>query len=290
MSLVESAIQRAKQMGLGPAAVQGQSGSAAPLRIKALHRHVVHQQRAATVNPNYPVLVYDEAACAQFHIMTPRAADPAGSAATLPPYRMLRARVLQRCRTDGWSTLAITSPGPGEGKSVTAANLALVLARSGNHDVYLLDLDLRKPSICRYLGVTPVHELTDYFWGTTPVRDVFFTLRGVEHLSIAGSVQGDTQASELLSGERFEQILEYIRHTASNPFIVIDLPPVVVTDDALVVAPRVDATLLVVSESVTKRESLARAVDLLADFKVAGIALNRASDSSGAEYYGYYGY
>ena len=59
------------------------------------------------------------------------------------------------------------------------------------------------------------------------------------------------------------------------------------TDDALVVAPRVDATVMVVSEGVTRRESLVRAVGMLAEFSVAGIALNRASQSIGAEYYGY---
>ncbi|WP_457818880.1 tyrosine-protein kinase family protein, partial [Staphylococcus aureus] len=58
-----------------------------------------------------------------------------------------------------WTVLAVTSPGPGEGKSVTSINLALNFAREGSRSVYLIDLDMRHPTICRYLGIQPPHDL-----------------------------------------------------------------------------------------------------------------------------------
>jgi Mrp family chromosome partitioning ATPase len=69
----------------------------------------------------------------------------------------------------------------------------------------------------------------------------------------------------------------------------LDLPPVLVTDEALLVAPKVDATLLVVSEGKTRRESLARAMNMLAEFKSVGVVLNRATEASANNAY-YYDY
>jgi Mrp family chromosome partitioning ATPase len=69
--------------------------------------------------------------------------------------------------------------------------------------------------------------------------------------------------------------------------ILIDLPPVLSTDEALVVAPRADAMFLVVAEGVTRRDGLAKAIDLLSDFTVGGVILNRSSEQMGGDYYGY---
>src|SRR6516164_2666734 len=68
-------------------------------------------------------------------------------------YRMLRTRLLQRMRTNGWSTLAVTGMSPGEGKTTTSINLSLALARDVNTSVVLVDLDLRKPSVHSYFGL-----------------------------------------------------------------------------------------------------------------------------------------
>jgi Mrp family chromosome partitioning ATPase len=118
---------------------------------------------------------------------------------------------------------------------------------------------------------------------------VFFSI-GVENLALAGAAAGTDQASELLASSRFEELLDYASSIAHAPIVLIDLPPVLVTDEALLVAPRVDATLLVVTEGRTRRDSLARAKELLVDFIVAGVVLNHASESFGADSDYDYGY
>ncbi|HEY6823375.1 MAG TPA: CpsD/CapB family tyrosine-protein kinase [Steroidobacteraceae bacterium] len=202
-------------------------------------------------------------------------------------YRMVRTRLLHRCRSNGLKTIAITSPGAGEGKSVTALNLALSLARDPTVNVFLLDLDMRSPSMCKYLGVQPPVELLAYFTGSRTAAEVFFSL-GPKNLALAGSLASTDAASELLGAGRLEALLSYINSLCPNAIILLDLPPVLVTDEALLLAPRVDATLLVVAEGRTRRDSLARAVTLLAEFKCIGVLLNRSSEHMGENYYYYY--
>jgi len=232
----------------------------------------------------FPRLAYDLEACVDNHILVPDAEARLLQAGS-PAYRMLRARILQRCRTNQWSILALTSPGPGEGKSVTAINLALSIAREGNHDVFLIDIDMRNPSICGYLGVDARAEVVNFFAGTATPADIFFTI-GVDNLTIAGGFTPTNRASEMLASNKLEELCDYIRRVSSNPLVILDLPPVVNTDDALVVAPRVDSTVLVVSEGRTKREGLSRALEVLSEFPLAGIILNRTSESVSSEYYG----
>lgn len=205
-------------------------------------------------------------------------------------YRMVRTRLLHTMATNNWTTLAITSPEAGEGKSLTAINLALNIARDRTTSVFLLDLDMRNPSICRYLGVQPPQELIAFFAGQASAEGMFFSI-GPENLAIAGSTSTSGFASELVAGRRLEDLIDYIKSVAVNPIVLIDLPPVLLTDEALLVAPRVDATLLVVSEGKTRRDSLVRANTLLADFTSIGVILNRSSENLGTGGYDYgYGY
>ena len=78
-----------------------------------------------------------------------------------------------------------------------------------------------------------------------------------------------------------------VREGAVNPVVIIDLPPVLLTDDALVVAPKIDAVLLVASEGFTGRADLAKALHLLSEFNIAGVVLNRAAESTPGYEYGY---
>lgn len=199
-------------------------------------------------------------------------------------YRMLRTRLLHRAQTNKWSTIAITSAGANDGKTLTALNLALSMSREKSRQIVLLDLDMRNPSVCRTLGVHPPLELRSYLEHGENVRQLFFSVAG-DNLLIAGGQSSTTNASELLASPRFEELLRFIRQGTTDPIVLLDLPPVLLTDDALVVAPKVDAMMLVVSEGVTARDNFSKALDVLSDFPLAGVVLNRAAES--APGYGY---
>ena len=279
MTIIESAIERARELthGVPPA-------SATPL-------HAPHMQRAsiATLQPHTRIhprhVQLNREACRESRLLLSATEDEDANGA-VAAYRMLRTRILHRIRAQRWTTIGVTSTGPGDGKTLTALNLSFSLAREKNSDVILLDLDMRNPSICRALHVQPPRELREFFEGASAPDDLFFSI-GIDHLMIASQVAASAQASELLANMRFEELVAYVRQNTVNPIVLIDLPPVLSTDDALVLAPRIDALLLVVSEGLTDRAELERATELLSEFKLAGVVMNQSSESISHYGYGY---
>lgn len=268
---------------------QATEGSKRPANRRATDRAA--RERAprpdpARPKPNFPQITPDSGLAEDNRVLLPtsRAMQDARVGAS---YRMLRTRLLHKMRSNNWSSLALTSPGAGEGKSLTALNLSLSVARERTFDVFLLDLDMRNPSICNYLGIRPHFELQRYFGGDGRPEDALFSI-GVEGLAVAGNVTATDNASELLATGRLEELIEHIKTVSANPIILLDLPPVLVTDEALLVGPKVDATALIVAEGRTRRDSLLRAKQLLADFTFAGVILNRSRETFGSD--GYYGY
>jgi protein-tyrosine kinase len=201
-------------------------------------------------------------------------------------YRMLRTRLLHRARISDWTTIAVTSAGPNDGKTLTIINLALSLAREKTREIVLLDMDMRNPSVCHALGIRPRQELREYLEHGSNLDDLFVSV-GAGNLLVAGSVTPTEHASELLAGARFDELINIVERGTVDPIVLLDLPPVLVTDDALVVAPKIDCVLLVTSEGLTNRSELLKALNLLSEFPMAGVVLNRAAETSPDYNYGY---
>jgi len=283
MSIVEQAIAKTKRVAeqpLSPGSVQDRrppAPGASPARPT--------DERLRSDAAGFPSLPVDPAACGARRILVADDFD-ASSAKGTAVFRMLRTRLLHRIRAGHIASLGITSPGAGEGKTLTTLNLALSLARERNSDVFVLELDMRKPGVCAALGIQPPHELLQYLRGEIGPEQLFFRI-GVENLFIASGVSTADESSELLANGRLPQLLNYIRTLSSNPLVLADLPPVLETDDALVAAPMLDGLLLVVAEGRTRRDGLKRTFDVLSDFKITGIVMNRSHDNIGSGYYEY---
>ncbi len=285
MTIIEAALEKTKALrGL-------RSGTSSPAHNSTAApnyaRHATVLDAAPTTQIQARRVEFDPRLARENRLLlSSSAAEDRGA---ISAYGMLRTRILQRSATKGWQTIGVTSATPKDGKSLTTLNLALSLARQNKNMVVLLDLDMRNPSVCRTLGITPVNELRDFFEHRTETPEDFFMSIGIENLLIAGNLSASQNSAELLASDRFELLLEFIRASTANPLILIDLPPVLSPDDALVVAPRIDALVLVASEGLTPRADLQKASELLADFTVAGLVLNRSSAES--KKYGYeYGY
>jgi len=278
--VIERALEKLRQ---GAALKPAGSSASAPASAKPSSAPAAV---LAVPLPAFPVASCSHAVAVAHRVLLP---DTRGGTneRVAAAYRMVRTRLLHRSRNHGLKSIAITSAGPGEGKSITTLNLAISLARDPTVNVFVLDLDMRSPSMCRYLGVQPPVELLGYFTGSRAASEVFFSV-GPKNLALAGSVSSTDAASELLGSGRLEALLSYVSSLCPNAIVLLDLPPVLVTDEALLVAPRVDATLLVVAEGRTRRDSLARAVSLLAEFKCIGVVLNRATEALEDNAYYYY--
>jgi protein-tyrosine kinase len=233
--------------------------------------------------PAFALRPYDLEQCILNRVLVPEM-RPRGEMLGAAAYRILRTRLLQRVRNGNWTAVGLTSPGPAEGKSLTAINLALSIAAEGNNDVFLLDLDLRNPSTARYLGVHPPRDLGDFLAGRCEPQEVLYSI-GIPNLVFGGGVVNNPQASELLASGHLYELFGYIREVSTRPLILVDMPPILSTDDALVVAPQVEAMLLVIGEGKTRRDGLERATELLAEFNLAGIVLNRSRETV-QDYYG----
>lgn len=290
---IEDAIRRAKI--LGQARLQRENAVEAPSGRTPEPRYVADEKRVSqrTVGPAInmePLKSVEISAdtCAQYRVLLleSQLREFAGADAA---YRLLRSRLQNRLKRNNWFSLAIASPNPGDGKTVTALNLAISIAREKQKPVYLLDLDMRNPSVCRFLGIQGIRPLPDYFTGQAKAEEVLFQT-SFPNLIVAGALGPTDSASEMLAGSRFSDLLAHIRLRSPDAFVLVDLPPVTMTDESLLVGPRVDAFLVVVSEGRTQRTDLAQTLATLGEFTVAGVVINRSSDSKTVGYEQYSAY
>ncbi len=196
-------------------------------------------------------------------------ADPSSPAAE--HFRAIRSRVAHAFEEHGYRSLLVTSPGRGEGKSITASNLALLLATEINRRVLLIDGDLRKPAVDRLFGVRKAPGLSDIALGRVSWSQAVGEApwNGLALLPAGTPVDN---AAELLNGPVARQFFRDVR--SAYDFVVIDAPPVLPIADAVVLAGLVDAVLLVARAKQTPREALVDAADALAKARLLGVVLN----------------
>jgi len=193
-------------------------------------------------------------------------------------YKMLRTQVLQRLNENNWNVLAVTSPGTGEGKTLTALNLAVSLAMELNYTVLLVDANLRHPSLHEHLGLPGSPGLSDYLSKDTPLTELFVHPRGIDYLTILPGGQAMLNSAEMLNSPKMSQLVDEMKNRYASRIVIFDLPPVLNAADATAFTPYVDATLLVVEEGKTRRKEIEHAMELLSSTNVLGTVLNKAGN------------
>jgi Mrp family chromosome partitioning ATPase len=186
--------------------------------------------------------------------------DPAGYRAE--QVRALRNRLVTM-NTDGEpKTLVVTSAGRSEGKSVCAINLAMALSELERQEVLVVDADLRRPSIERYLNLNPGPGLADVLLGNTPLEKA---LRPVGHrrLMLLGAGSRVGNPAEVLSATRIDELFSRLKERFQ--YIVLDTPPVLPSTDAGMLAARADGTLFVLRLEHTQKGSAREALRNLQD-------------------------
>lgn len=209
-------------------------------------------------------------------------AEDEGSAAAA--YRMLRTQLLQRMRSGSARVIGVVSAADGEGKTLTAINLALSLAAEPNQTVLLADFDLRRPGVAAALGLDIRHGIDDWIAARARTTELFVRLEGIDRLAILPARSAVTGSSEALAAPRVRALLAEIKSWYEDRIVIIDLPPVLLADDLLAIATCLDGVLVVAAEGRTRREDLVRMRELLAPVRVLGTVLNRASESETRAY------
>lgn len=200
-------------------------------------------------------------------------------------YRIIRTNIMFSSLDRPLKSFLVTSSGPGEGKSVTAANLAVVFAQSGKR-VLLVDADLRKPSQHHIFDLNNDRGVTSVLLGDAGLEEALHVVPETR-LSVLTTGPIPPNPAELLGSEKMKLFLEELQKRAD--LVIVDTPPLMAVTDAALMASRVDGVVLVLSSGKVKIELARKAKELLLNVKarILGTVLNMV-DGSNPDYYYYY--
>jgi capsular exopolysaccharide synthesis family protein len=201
-------------------------------------------------------------------------------------YRSLRTRLKRVESGRALRTIAITSPAKGDGKSLTAANLAITMAQEVQQRVLIVDGDLRRPTVHRLFGLGEGPGLGDVLMNMAELDQALVWLP--EHqLTVLPAGLPPSNPAELLGSATMRRILDTLRTRFDR--ILIDVPPVAPLADLHILAPLVDGLLMIVRAGITPKPAIERALAGLDPGKVLGLVLNEAG-GNGTDTYNYEGY
>jgi len=197
-----------------------------------------------------------------------------GNVEAAEQYRSLRTRVMQADTSMPISVMLVTSPGQGEGKTLTASNLALAMAQESRRRVCLIDADLRKPTLQQLFGLPDGPGLCDVLAGTASLSSALVGLE--EHqLTILPAGHVPSHPAELLGTAAMRRMLDRLRTGFDR--IIVDAPPALPLADVGILTPLIDVVLLVVRARFTSKPAIRDAVASLDRSKLLGLVLNESA-------------
>jgi Mrp family chromosome partitioning ATPase len=203
-------------------------------------------------------------------------------------FDVIRTRLLQQMQANNWKRVAITSPTAGCGKSTMVMNIAFSLARMEEHRTIVAEVDMRRPSLAKSLGLPNHHRFADVLAGHSPFEEhaarigdnlVFTTNDGPVHAS-----------AELLQSARTGQTLDEIERLYAPTVMLFDTPPMMTGDDTMAFLSRVDCVLIIAAaeqSSIKQIDNCER--DIASQTNVMGVILNKCRYIDPDKAYGYYG-
>ena len=200
-------------------------------------------------------------------------------------FDMLRTQVLQSMDLKGWKTLAVTSPTPACGKTLTALNLAISIARQPDRSVLLVDLDFRKPQVAACLGLKCDEGVLSVLEGRTTLSDAIIPARVGNLRFMVLPTASTIRSSELISSRAMTAMLEDIKREYHSETIILDLPPILSGDDVIAILPQMDCVLLVAAVGTTTVAQIKECNKHLQSAEVVRIALNKVLETSTDHYY-----
>lgn len=197
-------------------------------------------------------------------------------------YRSLRTNLIYALVDTPPKVIVLTSPGPGEGKSTTCANLGVVLAQAGKRTL-IFDCDLRKPVVHKFFGIHNLHGIVDLLAGQASLEEVW--QEPIEGLKVVSVGPIPPNPAELLDTQRFAQLLLAVQEEFD--YVLIDASPVGLVSDPAILAAKGDGVLLVLDAQGTRKGAVRQAIRSLqaVGAKVLGMVMNNVEGSKGGYYY-----
>jgi protein-tyrosine kinase len=203
-------------------------------------------------------------------------------------YDMMRTQILQEMDDNGWQFLAVTSATAGCGKTVTACNLAMSIARLAERSVLLVDMDMQKPKITEYLGIKNQEGLLSLLEGELSLANVVVeAIIGRNKLLVLPGEVCRSGTSEWMASQTMATLLQTIKREFRSRIVVFDMPPMLLGDDVISVLPQMDAVLLVAGIGNTSVADIKECHKHLKTTPVVRVVVNRVTEAIDA-YHGYY--
>ena len=221
----------------------------------------------------------DPATMARNRIVTFGRTDPACAS-----FDMIRTKLLYWMRQNGWTSVGITSPTSGCGKTTMSANLAFSLAQLQLR-VLLVDLDMRRPALARQIGLPGSRSMAEVLQGKGGLADNF--VRCGENLAIGSTSAPVRNSADMLLSGMATQGVAKLKSVFAPDIIVYDLPPMLVSDDVLAFMPHLDCMLLTVAAEVSRLDEIWACQGELAEHGASfGIVVNKCWYQEGGGDYG----
>jgi Mrp family chromosome partitioning ATPase len=199
---------------------------------------------------------------------------------------MLRTQVLQTMEQKGWKILAVTSPTPSCGKTLTAINLALSIARQPERSVLLVDMDLRKPQVADCLGLIRDEGVLGVFEGRVALAGAIIRARVGNCKFEVLPTASTPHSSDLMSSSAMSTLLHDLRRDSQSRIVILDLPPLLSSDDVIAILPQVDCALLVAGVGTSTVSEIEECNKHLQSTDLVRFVLNKVPQSdSNYQYY-----
>jgi len=233
---------------------------------------------------------YDRTGAESLEVSSPYIiSDPSSWVVLAEEYRKLKSMVVRELKhLNAGNTLMVTSAGSGEGKSLSAINLAITLAQELDNTVLLIDTDLRRPSLGTYFNLGERPGLTECLVdGVDPSETLIKTDIGRLTLLPAGRQVGNP--TELLASQKMRSFFGEVKHRYRDRYIILDAPPVLPVAETRIMASLVDGIIFVVAEGKVAEQGIRDALDILRGNRMLGLVFNNVSpENLGAHYESYY--
>ncbi len=241
------------QPGGQPGAPSGAPGK--PDQVSYTQTQVVAEQAVTPLNEGRVL----------FHVDDPALADY---------YSILRTHVLHQTRDKGHNIIMVTSVNKGEGKTLTAVNLAISMAKESVQTALLVDTNLRDPKVAEYMGLHAYKGLSDLMLDDLPMHTLLIN-PGVKKLVVLPAGRPISGATEILGSPKMRNLVREMKSKYPERYVIFDCPHLLGMPDALVFSSFVDEVILVVEAGKTSRRDIMRTMELLQGKSLLGIVMNK---------------
>jgi len=270
MSRLKKALEKAKEARGEPAAVSLQRVEP-ELSPKESTGSVISPKEFRPLKPEYSltrVVPCDSAMLRKNRVISVCTEDEASKV------KILRTQILNQITEEGKNILLVTSARPGEGKTLTAINLAISFSHQLNKTVLLVDTDIRKPSVHTYFGLENGPGLSDYLTGKAQLPELLIN-PGLDRFVILPGGKPMTNAAELLGSPRMRSLMNELKHRYEDRFIIFDSAPVLTSAEPMVLSNFVDGILVVVEAEKTQSADVLKVFEIMHNKPILGTVINK---------------